>query len=67
MCQYGFLPKLCVWKTKQMKSRKEKKNEKLELVHTNVWGPSHISFLGGSHYHFTFIDDSWLKMILERN
>jgi hypothetical protein len=27
--------------------KKEKKSERLELVHTNVWGPSHVSSLGG--------------------
>ena len=28
---------------------KVKKNEKLELVHTYVWGPTQVSSLGGSH------------------
>jgi hypothetical protein len=40
---------------------KEKKSERLELVHTNVWGPSHVSSLGGSHYYVTFIDDATTK------
>jgi hypothetical protein len=30
-------------------------------VHTNVWGPTHVSSLGGSHYYFTFIDDETRK------
>ena len=32
------------------------KNERLELVHTDVWGPSQVSSLGGSHYYVTFIN-----------
>jgi hypothetical protein len=40
---------------------KEKKNERLELVHTDVWGPTHTSSLGGSHYYVTFIDDATRK------
>jgi hypothetical protein len=40
---------------------KEKKNERLELVHTNVWGPTQVSSLGGSHYYVTFIDDATRK------
>ena len=32
-----------------VKSGKEKKDEKLELVHTDIWGPAQVSFLGGSH------------------
>ena len=30
-----------------VKSGKEKKDEKLELVYTNVWGPAQVSSLGG--------------------
>ena len=30
---------------------KQKKSEKLELVHTNVWGPSQVQSLGVSHYY----------------
>jgi hypothetical protein len=40
---------------------KEKKSEKLELVHTDVWGPAQVSSLGGSHYYVTFIDDATRK------
>lgn len=32
------------------------KNERLELVHTGVWGPSPVASLGGSYYYVTFID-----------
>ena len=47
-----------------MKSGKEKKNEKLELVHTDVWGPNHISSLGGSYYYVTFTDDGTRKVCI---
>jgi len=40
---------------------KEKKSEKLELLNTNVWGPTQVSSLGGSHYYVTFIDDATRK------
>jgi hypothetical protein len=40
---------------------KEKKNERLDLVHTDVWGPDQVSSLGGSHYYVTFIDDATRK------
>ena len=40
---------------------KEKKSEKLELVHTDVWGPAQVSSLGGSCYYVTFIDDATRK------
>ena len=41
-----------------MKSGKEKKDEKLELVHKNVWGTTQVYSIGGSHYYVTFIDDA---------
>jgi hypothetical protein len=40
---------------------KEKKSEKLEVVHTNVWGPTQVSSFGGSRYYVTFIDDATRK------
>ena len=40
---------------------KQKKSEKLELVHTDVWGPAQVQSLGGSHYYITFIDDATRK------
>ena len=36
--------------------------EKLELVHTDLWGPSPVASLGGSRYYITFIDDSSRKV-----
>ena len=44
-----------------MKTGKEKKSERLELVHIDVWELAQVSFLGGSHY-FTFIDDATRKV-----
>ena len=44
------------------KTRKENKKKKLELVHTNVWGPAQVSSFGGSHYYVTFIDDTTRKV-----
>ena len=40
---------------------KEKKSEKLELVHTDVWGPTQVSSLGGSRCYVTFINDATRK------
>jgi hypothetical protein len=37
---------------------KENKIERLEIVHTDVWGPTQVSSLGGSLYYVTFIDDA---------
>jgi hypothetical protein len=44
-----------------LRVKKEKKNERLELVHTNVWGLTQVSSLGGSNYYVTFIDDATRK------
>ena len=33
------------------------KQEKLELVHTDVWGPATVSSIGGKSYFVTFIDN----------
>ena len=44
-----------------LKVGKEKKSEKLELVHIDVWGPTQVSSLGGSKYYVTFIDDATTK------
>ena len=41
---------------------KTPKAERLELVHTDVWGPSPISSLADSLYYVTFIDDSTRKL-----
>ncbi|KZV18236.1 hypothetical protein F511_28102 [Dorcoceras hygrometricum] len=44
------------------KGGREPKAAKLELVHTDVWGPSPVPSLGGSRYYVTFIDDSSRKV-----
>ena len=33
------------------------KNGTLDYVHTNMWGPAKVFFLGGKHYYVTFVDD----------
>ena len=45
-----------------VKTGKTPKAEKLELVHTDVWGPSPVQSLSGSLYYVTFIDDSTRKV-----
>lgn len=45
-----------------VKTGREPKATKLELVHTDVWGPSTVTSLGGSNYYVTFIDDSSRKV-----
>jgi hypothetical protein len=55
-CVYGKHKRL-----RFLKVRKEKKSEKLELVHTDVWGSAQVSSLGGSRYYVTFIDDATRK------
>ena len=45
-----------------VKTGKENKKEKLEFVHTDVWGLAQVSSLGGSHYYVTFIDDGTRKV-----
>ena len=47
---------------KQKKVSMIPKVEKLELVHTDLWGPSPVAFLRGSRYYITFIDDSSKKV-----
>ena len=44
-----------------LKLRNEKKSKKLELVHSDVWGPATSTSLGGSLYFVTFIDDATRK------
>ena len=45
-----------------LKTCRTPKAEKLELVHTDLWGPSPVTSLGGSRYYITFIDDSSRKV-----
>ena len=39
------------------KTPREPKKVRLEIVNTDVWGPSPVSSLGGSRFYVTFIDD----------
>ena len=45
-----------------LKTSRTLKAKKLELVHTDLWGPSLVASLGGSRYYITFIDDSSRKV-----
>ena len=56
-CVYGKQKRVSFVKT-----GKENKKEKSELVHIDVWGPAQVSSLGGSNYYVTFIDDSTRKV-----
>ena len=40
-----------------LKTGRTPKAKKLELVHTDLWGPSPVASLGSSRYYITFIDD----------
>jgi hypothetical protein len=55
----------CVYGKKKrvrfLRVKKENKSERLELVHTDVWGPAQVLSLGGSSYYVTFIDDATRK------
>jgi hypothetical protein len=50
---------------------KEKKSERLELVHIDVWGRAQVLSLGSSHYYVTFIDDAnrktWVYCIRQKH
>ena len=45
-----------------LKTGRTPKDEKLELVHTNLWGPFPVASLRGSRYYITFINDSNRKV-----
>ena len=44
---------------------------KLELVHTDLWGPSPVASLGGSQYYIIFIDDCsrkvWIYFLINKS
>ncbi|RVW17179.1 Retrovirus-related Pol polyprotein from transposon TNT 1-94 [Vitis vinifera] len=60
MCESCILGKQK--KVSFLKTGRTPKVEKLELVHTDLWGPSPVASLGGSRYYITFIDDSSRKV-----
>ncbi|KAJ0555551.1 putative RNA-directed DNA polymerase [Helianthus annuus] len=45
-----------------VKTGRTPKAQKLELVHSDVYGPTSVTSLGGSRYYVTFIDDSTRKV-----
>ena len=57
--------KLYFWQAENgrfSKIDKPPKVEKLDLVHIDVWGTSHVSSIRGSLHYATFIDDSTGKV-----
>ena len=48
-----------------------RQSKSFDLVHTNIWGPSHISTLNGFLYFVIFVDDysrmTWLFFMKERS
>jgi len=52
----------CVYENQRrvsfLKLGKYKKKERLDLIHTNVWGPTQVTSLGDSSYFATFINES---------
>ncbi|KAK3001929.1 hypothetical protein RJ639_021282 [Escallonia herrerae] len=63
----GFLQGLCLWKAKMDIFRsggKKKKTERLELVHTDVCGPTTVKFLGNNFNFVSFIDDASKKILI---
>ena len=44
-----------------LRAGKQKKSEKLDLVHTDVWVLNQVQFHGVSRYYVTFIDDATIK------
>ena len=45
-----------------LKTSRTPNDEKLKLVHTDLWEPSPIASLGGSTYYIIFINDSSKKV-----
>ena len=48
-------------KESNLSNLERRRREKLELVHSDVWGPAQVSSLGGSHYYVILINDSIQK------
>ena len=60
MCESCILGKQK--KVSFLKTGRKTKAEKLDLIHTDLWGPSPIASLGSSRYYITFIDVSSKKI-----
>ena len=60
MCENCILGKQK--KVSFLKTGRTPKAEKLELVHTDLWGPSPVASFKGSRNYITFIDDSSIKV-----
>ena len=60
VCEHCILGKQK--KVKFSRAGKTPKVERLELVHTDVWGPALVKSIGNSRYYVTFIDDSTRKV-----
>ncbi|GJS64543.1 retrovirus-related pol polyprotein from transposon TNT 1-94 [Tanacetum coccineum] len=61
----GFCEPCVLGKQKKVsfvKSGNTRKLQRLELVHTDVYGPTSVASIGGSRYYVTFIDDSSRKV-----
>lgn len=41
---------------------KKNKSEQFKLAPFNLWGPTHVPFVGGFYYYVTFIDDATRKL-----
>ena len=58
-------------RVKFLRAGKEKNSKKLDLVHTDVWGPAQVSSLGDSNYYVNFIDDAtrrtWVYYIKKKS
>ncbi|GJT75151.1 retrovirus-related pol polyprotein from transposon TNT 1-94 [Tanacetum coccineum] len=61
----GFCKPCVLEKQKKVsfvKSGNRRKLQRLELVHTDVYGPTSVASIGGSRYYVTFIDESNRKV-----
>ncbi|GJY15047.1 retrovirus-related pol polyprotein from transposon TNT 1-94 [Tanacetum coccineum] len=61
----GFYEPCVLGKQKKVsfiKSGNTRKLQRLELVHTDVYGPKSVASIGGSRYYVTFIDDNSKKV-----
>jgi len=54
LCKFYIMGRQCrvTFSTSQHKTK-----GLLDLIHTNVWGPSPVASIGGARYYVTFIDD----------